>query len=248
MNPITETDAVLYSQTTFCEEDTAFNKPEHSDEFYEAYIQSFEPNLKKKRLYHFLKRGFDIVFSFLLLIVSAIPMLIIAVAIKMDSKGPAIFKQKRMGKDGKVFTLYKFRSMTIDTPHDCATSKLGPAKKYLTRMGRFLRRLSLDELPQLWCVFVGTMSFIGYRPVVLTEDHCNEMRRRLFVFAALPGISGYAQVNGRDDVYYKDKVIMDAEYVKKANLWLDLKLIFQTIFVVISGRGNHSQKREKENK
>lgn len=249
MNDIRENDIILSQQDLSVDvEDSAGNNPKHSDEYYEAYIQSFEPNLKKKFFYRFVKRGFDIVFSILLSILLALPMLIIGIAVKIDSKGPAIFKQKRMGKNGKTFTLYKFRSMTLDTPHDCATSRLGPADHYLTRVGKFLRRFSLDELPQLWCILIGTMSFIGYRPVVLTEKHCNEMRQKLNVFVAKPGVSGYAQVNGRDDVYYKDKVIMDAEYVKKANLWFDLKLIFQTIFVVISGRGNDSHKSDKENK
>lgn len=211
---------------------------EHSDTYYEQYIENFVPNPKRRLFYRFIKRSFDIVASLLMLIVLSPVMLIIAIAIKCDSKGSVIFKQKRMGKNGKVFYCYKFRSMRIDAPSDCATSRLEDPVQYHTRIGRALRRFSLDELPQLWCVLVGDMSFIGYRPLVLTEEKCNEMRRRLNVFSMRPGISGYAQVLGRDDVYYKNKAILDAEYVKKASLWIDLKIIFQTVWVVLNRKGN----------
>lgn len=214
----------------------------YPDEYYEQYIENFQPNTKKRYFYRFVKRSFDLVMSFLALICLSWLMLIIAVAIKFDSKGPIIFKQERMGKGGKTFYCYKFRSMKTDAPHDCATSRLENPGQYLTRVGKILRKLSLDELPQLWCIFIGKMSFIGYRPLVLTEENCNEMRRRLGVFSLRPGMSGYAQVKGRDDVYYKNKAVIDAEYVKKASLWFDLKLIFQTVAVVLSRKGNDSEK------
>lgn len=217
---------------------------QYSDEYYENFILNFEQNTKKRLLYRFVKRFFDIVASFLGLIVASPIMLGVAIAIKIDSKGPVVFKQKRMGRHGKEFTCYKFRSMKIDTPHDTATSVLGDPTQYMTRVGKVLRKLSLDELPQLWCVFTGTMSFIGYRPLVLTEANCNEMRRRLGVFAVRPGISGYAQVHGRDDVYYKNKAIMDAEYVKKASLGMDLKLMLQTVAVVLKRKGNDTGKKK----
>ena len=212
---------------------------EHSDVYYEQYIECFEPNKKKRYFYRFVKRTFDIVASLGGLIVLSPFMLIIAIAIKCDSKGGAIFKQKRMGRNGKSFYCYKFRTMRTDAPHDCATSRLENPEQYQTRVGRFLRKTSLDELPQLVCVLRGDMSVIGYRPLILSEEKCNEMRRRLGVFTARPGISGYAQVHGRDDVYYKNKAILDAEYVKKATLWLDLKLIFQTVGVVLRRKGNN---------
>lgn len=215
---------------------------EHSDSYYEQYIENFVPNEKKRLFYRFVKRSFDIVVSFLMLIVLSPIMLLIAIAIKCDSKGSVIFKQKRMGKDGKIFYCYKFRSMRTDAPRDCATSLLKNPEQYQTRVGRFLRKTSLDELPQLWCVLVGSMSIIGYRPLVLTEEKCNEMRRRLNVFSFRPGVSGYAQVHGRDDVYYKNKAVLDAEYVKKASLWLDLKLLFQTVIVVLKREGNNANK------
>ena len=215
---------------------------EHSDTYYEQYIENFVPNKKKRLFYRFVKRSFDIVVSLLMLIVLSPIMLIIAIVIKCDSKGSVIFKQKRMGRKGKIFYCYKFRSMRTDAPSDCATSRLENPQQYQTRVGRFLRKTSLDELPQLWCVFVGSMSIIGYRPLVLTEEKCNKMREQLGVFEMRPGISGYAQVHGRDDVYYKNKAILDAEYVKKASLWFDLKLMFQTVGVVLKREGNDAEK------
>lgn len=212
---------------------------EHSDIYYEQYIECFEPNTNKRLFYRFVKRAFDIAASLGGLVVLSPFLLIIAMAIRCDSKGGAIFKQKRMGRDGKSFYCYKFRTMKTDAPHDCATSRLENPEQYQTRVGRFLRKTSLDELPQLVCVLRGDMSIIGYRPLILSEEKCNEMRRRLGVFTARPGISGYAQVHGRDDVYYKNKAILDAEYVKKATLWLDLKLIFQTVGVVLRRKGNN---------
>ena len=217
-------------------------KIEYADEYYETYIRDFVPNRKKRTVYRIVKRIFDFMTALILLIVLALPMLIIAIAVKIDSKGPAIFKQERVGKDGKPFHCYKFRSMRTDAPHDMATSLLKDSKQYQTRVGRILRRLSLDELPQLFCVLIGTMSLIGYRPLVLSEEKCNEMRKKLNVFSMKPGISGYAQVNGRDDVYYKNKAIMDAEYVKNASPWLDLKLMVQTFTVVLERKGNQSEK------
>ena len=230
-------DEVNRSKENTIEEQYVVGEPfdhtvEHSDDYYEQYIKCFIPNNSKRIIYRFVKRIFDIIASFLMLIVFSPFMLIIAIAIKCDSKGCVIFKQDRMGKNGNIFCCCKFRSMRSDAPRNCATSQLENPEQYLTRVGRFLRRTSLDELPQLWCVLIGTMSFIGYRPLVLTEEKCNIMRHRLNVFSVRPGISGYAQVHGRDDVYYKNKAILDAEYVKKASLWLDLKLIFQTIFEV----------------
>ncbi len=219
---------------------------EYSDDFYEDFIEGFEPNAKKRLGYRFLKRFFDVAVSALLLILLLPVMLVLIIAIKCDSKGPAIFKQARMGRNGKIFRCYKFRSMRIDAPKDCATSLLEHPEAYQTKVGKVLRRLSLDELPQLWCVFIGTMSFIGYRPLVLTEEKCNEMRKRLGVFAMRPGISGYSQVRGRDDVYYKNKAIMDAYYVKNASLAFDLKLIAQTVSVVLKRDGNNDVKHKKD--
>lgn len=207
---------------------------EHSDDYYEQYIAAFEPNNKKKYIYRFIKRTVDIIGALIMLIVLSPLMLIIAITVKLDSPGEIIFKQKRIGKNGRTFCCYKFRSMKTDAPKDRASSLLEHSEHYLTRVGRILRRSSLDELPQLWCVLCGTMSFIGYRPLCLTEQKCNDMRMRLGVFAVRPGISGYAQVSGRDNVYYKNKAILDAEYVKNASLWFDIKLVIKTIRIVFT--------------
>ena len=136
----------------------------------------------------------------------------------------------------------------MEKRHSESISLLVDSDEYLTKVGRFLRRTSLDELPQLINIFAGSMSFIGYRPLITSEKNCNEMRNRLGVFALRPGISGFAQVNGRDEVYYKNKAIMDAEYVKRASLRFDTALFFKTIFVVFSKRGNADEKnKSKEN-
>ena len=252
MNVLTKENALLEDEQELAEEPYVVGEPfdhtvEHSDEYYEQYIANFVPNTKKRWGYRFLKRGLDIIVSFLMLIVLSPVMLAIAIAIKCDSKGRVIFRQKRMGRNGKTFYCYKFRSMKIDAPKECPTSCLKNPEQYQTRVGRILRKLSLDELPQLWCVLIGTMSIIGYRPLVLTEEKCNEMRRRLSVFSLRPGISGYAQVLGRDEVYYKNKAVLDAEYVKNASLWFDIKLMFQTVAIVLKRDGNHDNvtKREK---
>ena len=215
---------------------------EYSDEFYERFIENFQQNHKRRPVYKFFKRFFDIVASLLTLILLSPLFLIVAIAIKCDSKGPVFFKQKRIGMNGKTFTCIKFRSMKTVSPHETATSCLKSPEQYITRVGRFLRRLSIDELPQFYCSLIGTMSIIGYRPLVVTEQHCNEMRERLGVLKMRPGISGYAQVHGRDDVYYKNKAILDAEYVKNASLWGDFKLLFSTVKVILTRKGNDSEK------
>lgn len=213
----------------------------YSDEYYDNFIRNFQPNQKKRGFYRFCKRTFDMIVSFIALIVLLPLMLILALAIKIDSRGPIFFKQKRMGRHGKPFNCYKFRSMKIETPHDMATSVLEHPEQYYTRVGRVLRRFSLDELPQLWCCLLGTMSIIGPRPLVMTEEKCNAMRMQLGVYKMRPGISGYAQVSGRDDVYYKNKAIMDAEYVRNASLGLDIRLIFKTVAVVVKREGNAAE-------
>ena len=210
----------------------------YSREYYEDYINSFTPNTKKRFVYRFLKRTFDIFASALAMLLLSPVFLVVAIAIKCESKGPVIFKQPRVGKDGKLFNCLKFRSMRTDAPKNTPTSQLENPETYYTKVGRFLRKTSIDEFPQFWCVFIGKMSFIGYRPLVPNEVKANEMRRRLGVFAMRPGISGYAQVKGRDDVYYRNKAILDAEYVKRASLVFDIKLVFETVAVVLKSDGN----------
>ena len=215
----------------------------YSDEFYERYVQNFQQNKKRRLFYRTMKRSFDIFFALFLLILFSPVMLLIAIAIKLDSRGPVIFKQQRVGRNGKLFYCYKFRSMRISTPRNVPTSQMAKPEIYVTRVGWVLRRLSLDELPQLFCCLVGTMSFIGPRPLVPSEEKCHAMREQLGVYRMRPGISGKAQVNGRDNVYYKNKAILDAEYVRDASLWLDLKLLLLTVVVVLKRKGNNAGKR-----
>lgn len=218
---------------------------QYSDEFYEEYILNFKKNSKKKYFYRFIKRLFDFFSSLIALLLISPVLIITAIAIKIDSKGPVIFKQKRMGKNNEVFNCYKFRSMRTDAPKNAATSTFTNPEDYITKVGRFIRKTSIDELPQLINVLFGQMSVIGPRPVILTEEKLINMRTRLGVYDAKPGISGYSQVHGRDDVYYKNKAIMDAEYVKNRSLWVDLKLIFQTVLVVLGRKGNGDDKKRK---
>jgi len=226
--------------------DTMDYKIKYDDQFYDDYIKNFVPNEKKRLAFCFAKRLGDILVSGLALLLLSPIFALIAIAIKCDSKGPAIFRQPRVGRDQKLFNCLKFRSMKIDAPKNMPTSLLENPEQHYTRVGRLLRRTSLDELPQLWCVFVGKMSIIGYRPLVPNEIGANKMRARLGVFKMRPGISGLAQVKGRDDVYYKNKALLDAEYVKTASVLLDLKLIFKTALVVLKRDGNKVEEEKQE--
>ncbi len=227
--------------------DMEFNvNVEYEDAYYDRFIRDFQPNKKKRLLYRFIKRAFDMLASLLALILLSPLMIALAIAIKIESRGPVFFTQKRMGRRGKPFTCIKFRSMRQDAPHEVATSVLGDSASYQTKVGRFIRKYSLDELPQLFCCFIGTMSIIGPRPLILSEEKCNSMRKELGVYEMRPGISGYAQICGRDDVYYKNKAILDAEYVKNASVWLDLRLMFATVAVVFSRKGNKDDEKTEQ--
>lgn len=190
-----------------------------------------------KWMYRFLKRLFDILVSLAAGLVLLIPMVIVAILIRLDSKGPAIFRQERMGKDGKVFTIYKFRTMSMDAPHELATREFTNSEEYMTKLSRILRRSSIDELPQLYNILRGDMSIVGYRPVCLTETELNDLRMRYGVFAARPGITGLAQVSGRDNIGYEEKALLDARYVAERSIKMDLWCLIQTVKVVISGEG-----------
>lgn len=189
------------------------------------------------KFYLFMKRLADLVFSFLGLIVLSIPMVMISILIRLDSEGPAIFKQKRMGKNGRIFVIYKFRTMMLDAPRDVASCRLENSEQYMTKFGQFLRRTSIDELPQLINIFKGDMSIIGYRPVCLTEEKLNHLREAYGVFALRPGITGLAQVSGRDNINYKDKARLDAQYVSMCSARTDILCLLRTIKIVISGEG-----------
>lgn len=190
-----------------------------------------------KGLYPAVKRCLDVAIALILGIVLLIPMILIAVLIRLDSPGPAIFTHKRMGQNGKAFLIYKFRTMRTDAPDEMATRDFTDSDKYITRMGAFLRRTSIDELPQLLNILKGEMSFVGYRPVCLTEEELNQLRMEYGVFAVKPGITGLAQVSGRDHLGYEEKAELDARYTRECSFKLDVWCLFRTITTVISGEG-----------
>ena len=184
----------------------------------------------------FIKRLFDIVLSICAIALLALPMLIIIIAIKTDDPGPAIFTQKRVGKNKKLFRLYKFRSMKVDTP-DIPTHMLEHPEQYVSRIGRVLRRTSLDDLPQLFNILSGKMSFIGPRPALWNQDDLVAERDKYGANDVLPGLSGWAQINGRDELEIPAKAALDGEYVKKMSFFFDCRCFFGTFVKVLRAEG-----------
>ena len=189
---------------------------------------------------HFFKRFFDVVLSIIGLTIALIPMLIIAVLIKIDSKGPVIFKQQRIGRNGKVFNIYKFRSMCVGAEKTGSGVYSGKGDARVTRIGKILRATSLDEIPQFFNLLKGDMSFIGPRPPLTYhpwkwEEYTDEQKR---MFEVRPGITGWAQVNGRKDVEWNRRIELNVWYVDHVSLWLDIKIIFKTIGKVFSNADN----------
>lgn len=182
------------------------------------------------------KRLIDIVFSFLGLVVLALPMLVIVLAIKIDDPGPAFFKQKRVGKNKELFLLYKFRSMKMNTP-DIPTHLLENPDQYITKVGHFLRKTSLDELPQLFNILSGKMSIIGPRPALWNQDDLIAERDRYHANDVRPGLTGWAQINGRDELEIPVKAALDGEYVQKISFAFDCKCFFGTILAVLRSDG-----------
>lgn len=186
-----------------------------------------------------VKRILDAFFGVLLLICLSPLMLVLAIWIKLDSKGPVLFKQERVGRNGEPFTIYKFRSMSDDAPHQIATSEFGSALSYITRSGRIMRKLSLDELPQLFNVIKGEMSFIGPRPLTAKEEYVLQLRRANGAEDITPGITGLAQVRGRDEVTDDQKAAYDGEYAKDLSFKEDCSILFKTVADVVQSRGVH---------
>lgn len=191
-----------------------------------------------KKLQLFLKRVIDIVLAAILLVfMIVIPILIvIPIVIKLTSKGPAVFTQDRAGKDGKIFKIYKFRTMLIpEESFDGDGNALEPSRR-ITKVGAFLRKTSLDEVMQVFNVLNGTMSFIGPRPTLpyQIERYTSQQMKRLDM---RPGITGWAQVNGRNDLTWSEKIEFDIEYIEKFSLWFDIKILFSTVAVVLKQDG-----------
>lgn len=196
---------------------------------------------------HVIKRLFDLVLSSIGIVLLALPMLIIAIAIKIDDPGPILFKQKRVGqkKNGKItyFMIWKFRSMKMSTPHDTPTHLLENPDQYITRVGRFIRKTSLDELPQIYQVFTGKLSAIGPRPALWSQEDLIAEREKYGANDIKPGITGWAQINGRDELEIAEKAKLDGEYAAALNAGkgkgfvMDVKCFFGTIVSVLKSDG-----------
>lgn len=185
----------------------------------------------------FVKRFIDIVLSFVGIVVLAIPMLIIALIVKLDSTGPVLFKQKRIGSGKSEFFMLKYRSMLLQTPDNMPTHKLINADTYITRSGRFLRKYSLDELPQLFNILKGDMTIIGPRPALWNQYDLIAERDKYGANDVRPGLTGWAQINGRDELPIEMKAQFDGEYVRKMSFWFDCKCFFWTILSVLKHDG-----------
>ena len=194
--------------------------------------------LPKKPFYSFFKRLFDIVISILALLILAVPMIIVAIIILCDSKGPAIYKQERLGKDGKPFMLYKFRSMHLDAEDNGAQGACETDTR-CTRIGHFLRKSRIDELPQFFNILAGQMSLVGPRPE--RPYFYNEFEQYIHGFSqrlkVVPGLTGLAQVNGGYDLLPEEKIVYDMEYIKSRSFLLDIKCIIKTIAVIFNHNG-----------
>lgn len=211
-------------------------------------------------LYLKIKRLIDVVLSFIGLIVLSPIFLIMIIAIKLESKGPVLFKQKRVGIHKCHFNILKFRTMRIDTPKDTPTHLLENPEQYITKVGKFLRKASLDELPQIWNIFIGQMSIVGPRPALWNQYDLIEERDKYGANNVPVGLTGWAQINGRDELPIEVKAKLDGEYVERIGLLMDAKCLFVTVAkvfksdgVVEGGRGTLNYKeaaasREKVNK
>ncbi|WP_336990274.1 sugar transferase [Bacillus infantis] len=188
-------------------------------------------------MYMKVKRLIDIILSLIGLIVLSPIFLILIIAIKIDSRGPVLFKQKRVGINKTHFNILKFRTMRIDTPKDTPTHLLGNPEQYITKMGKFLRKTSLDELPQIWNIFVGQMSIIGPRPALWNQYDLIAERDKYGANDVPPGLTGWAQINGRDELPIEVKSKLDGEYVERISLRMDVKCFFGTIVSVVKSDG-----------
>ena len=186
---------------------------------------------------NFFKRVLDIVLSFIGIVFAAIPMLIVAVIIKLDSPGPVFFRQKRVGKNKKYFTIIKFRSMPITAPHDMPTHQLENPESMLSGFQRFERRMSIDELPQLFNILIGDMSIIGPRPALWNQEDLIAERDKYGANGVRPGLTGLAQISGRDEIAIPVKARLDGEYIEKMSFGFDCKCFFETVVAVLKHEG-----------
>lgn len=183
-----------------------------------------------------LKRSFDLVMVLILMLVLFIPLLFFAVLVKFGSSGPVLYWSNRVGHENQIFRMPKFRSMRINAP-TVATHLLENPHQFLTPIGIFLRKYSFDELPQLWCILRGEMSFVGPRPALFNQSDLINARAAVGVDQLLPGLTGWAQVNGRDELSVEQKISFDFEYLINQSIFFDLKIIFLTVSKVLTGKG-----------
>ncbi|OGA95522.1 MAG: UDP-phosphate galactose phosphotransferase [Burkholderiales bacterium RIFCSPHIGHO2_12_FULL_61_11] len=183
-----------------------------------------------------MKRMFDLVLALAAAVVLALPALLVAVLVRLTSAGPALYWSDRVGRHNALFKMPKFRSMRVGTPA-VATHLLANPKAHLTPIGGFLRRSSLDELPQLWSILVGDMSFVGPRPALFNQYDLIELRTKLGVHELVPGLTGWAQVNGRDELPIPDKVKLDVDYLQRQSLWFDIRILWLTLVKVLRRDG-----------
>ena len=182
------------------------------------------------------KRIFDLVFSFIFLFVLSIPMILIAVVIKLSSAGPAIFWSDRIGLNNELFRMPKFRTMKLETPN-IATHLLSNPSQYRTTVGIYLRKTSLDEFPQLISILLGDMSFVGPRPALFNQEDLIQLRTHYGIQKLVPGLTGWAQINGRDELPIPEKVEFDYEYLLNKSFWFDLKILWMTLSKVVKNDG-----------
>ena len=179
-----------------------------------------------------LKRVFDLLLAISAAVVLALPVLLVAVLVRLTSPGPAVYWSDRVGRKNKIFKMPKFRTMRVGTPA-VASHLLTDAKSHLTPVGSFLRRTSLDELPQLWSILAGDMSFVGPRPALFNQHDLIELRTQQGVHALVPGLTGWAQVNGRDELPIPEKVKLDTDYLRKQSLLFDIRILWMTFLKVL---------------
>ncbi len=187
--------------------------------------------------YRYIKRGIDILLSGLAVIILSPALLVLCAAIKIDSRGPILFKQKRIGIHKTYFWIYKFRTMRTDTPKDMPTHLLANPEQYITKVGKFLRKTSLDELPQIFNILKGDMSIVGPRPALWNQDDLIAERDKYVANDVMPGLTGWAQINGRDELEIPVKAAFDGEYVKKFGFAMDVRCFFGTFLSVLRGDG-----------
>lgn len=183
-----------------------------------------------------MKRLFDLVLALVVLVLLALPILIVTLAVRLTSSGPALYWSDRVGRHNRIFKMPKFRSMRVDTPA-VATHLLQSPDQWLTPIGSFLRKSSLDELPQLWSILKGDMSFVGPRPALFNQDDLIALRTKKGVHELVPGLTGWAQINGRDELPIPQKVQLDVEYLQRQSLLFDLKILWMTAVKVLARDG-----------